>query len=367
MRAAVTALLVATFVPVFAVAQAPAAKTLDIYVVDVEGGTAILFVSPSGESMLIDSGGNARAVVAPRDAGRIMEAAKAAGVQKIDHMVTSHWDYDHYAGLADLASRIKIEEYIDHGPNLQPGEQADTFTKEVYPQLYSKAKHTVTKPGDRISLAGAEVIVATSAGEIIKTPLPGGGKPNPACASFQTARSNMEDPASISLYITYGKFRLFHSSDLPKGKEFELMCPNTKVGPVDVLLGLHHGTANSNSPVLVHGVRPRVAIINNGTRKGGNPDVMETVFSSPGLEDVWQMHFSVLGGQEYTVPGMFIANVWDDQPPSMQIAAVPPPAQGTAAPPPPAHEGKAYWIKLSVRQDGSFTVTNTRNGFSKTY
>jgi len=367
MRAAATALLVATLTPVLALAQPPAAKTLDIYVVDVEGGTAILFVSPTGDSILIDSGGNQRAVADPRDAGRIMDAVKAAELQKIDHMITTHWDYDHYAGLSELASRIKIEEYIDHGPNLQPGEQADTFLKDVYPQLYAKAKHTVAKPGDRISLGGAEVRVVTSAGEIIKTPLPGGGKPNPACASFQTARSNMEDPQSISVYITYGKFRLFHSSDLPKAKEFELMCPNTKVGPVDLLLGLHHGTNNSNSPVLIHALHPRVAIMNNGTRKGGNPDVMETVFSSPGLEDLWQMHFSTLSGQEYTVPGIFIANGVDDQPSSMPIAAAPPPTPGAGAPPPPAHEGKAYWIKVSVRQDGSFTVTNTRNGFSKTY
>lgn len=367
MRAAVTALLVATLSPVLAVAQTPAAKTLDIYVVDVEGGTAILFVSPTGESMLVDSGGNARAVVDPRDAGRIMEAVKAAGVQKIDHMITSHYDYDHYAGLADLASRIKIDEYIDHGPNAQPNEQADTFLKDVYPQLYAKAKHRVVKAGDKISLAGADVLVVTSAGEIIKTPLPGGGKPNPECTAPPNVRSNMEDPRSISLYVTYGKFRLYHSSDLPQGKEFELMCPNATVGPVDLLLGLHHGTNQSNSPVLVHAVRPRVAIMNNGTRKGGNPDVMQTVFSSPGLEDLWQMHFSVLSGQEYTVPGMFIANGWDDQPSSMPIAPAPPPTPGAGAPPPPAHEGKAYWFKVSVRQDGSFTVTNTRNGFSKTY
>ncbi|MEO8053268.1 MAG: MBL fold metallo-hydrolase [Acidobacteriota bacterium] len=367
MPRAITALIIALLTPIFSVAQTPAAKTLDIYVVDVEGGTAILFVSPTGESMLVDSGGNARAVVAPRDAGRIMEAVKAAGLQKIDHMITSHYDYDHYAGLADLASRIQIDEYIDHGPNAQPNEQADTFLKDVYPQLYAKAKHKVVKPGDRIPLAGADVLVVTSAGEIIKTPLPGGGKPNPECANIQTARSNMEDPQSISLYITYGKFRLYHSSDLPRGKETELMCPNATVGPVDLLLGLHHGTNQSNSPVLVHAVRPRVAILNNGTRKGGNPDVMETVFSSPGLEDLWQMHFSTLSGQEYTVPGRFIANLIDDQPSSMPIAPAPPPAPGAGAPPPPAHEGKAYWFKVSVRQDGTFTVTNTRNGFSKTY
>jgi hypothetical protein len=145
------------------------------------------------------------------------------------------------------------------------------------------------------------------------------------------------------------------------------MCPNAKIGPVDVLLGLHHGVATSNSPVLIHALHPRVAIMNNGTRKGGDPDVMMAVHSSPGLEDLWQIHFSTLSGQENTVPGMFIANMIDEPPATMPIAAVPAPAPGPNAPPAPAHNGKAYWIKVSAQANGSFTVTNTRNGFTKTY
>jgi hypothetical protein len=107
--------------------------------------------------------------------------------------------------------------------------------------------------------------------------------------------------------------------------------------------------------------------MNDGTRKGGEPDVMQTVHSSPGLEDLWQMHFSLLSGQEYTVPGMFIANAIDDAQATLPVAPIPAPAPGPGAPPPPVHSGKAYWIKLSAQPDGSFTVTNTRNGFSKTY
>ncbi len=209
--------------------------------------------------------------------------------------------------------------------------------------------------------------VITSAGQTIKTPLPGAGMPNPWCASFKPADSNAEDPQSVGVYIAFGKFRTVHLGDLTKNKEYELMCPNNRIGTVDVLLGLHHGQASSNSEVLVYALRPRVAIMNNGTRKGGEPEVMKTVHSSPGLEDLWQLHFSVLSGQEYTVPGMFIANTTDDQPPGMPIAPTPAPAPGANAAPPPAHNGAAYWIKLSAQQDGSFTVTNARNGFSKTY
>jgi len=339
--------------------------SLDIYVIDVEGGNATLFVSPSHESLLIDTGNAGAAAV--RDAGRIMEAVKAAGLQQIDHLIITHWHGDHFGGLAELAAQVPIKEFIDHGPNVQPGEGPDTFLKNVYGPLVAKAKHTVAKPGDKIAIMGLDVRVVASAGQTIKTPLPGAGKPNPYCANYKSGDNNAEDPQSVGVYVTYGKFRTIHLGDLTKNKEFELMCPNNLIGAVDVLLGLHHGQASSNSEVLVHALHPRVAIMNDGTRKGGEPEVMKTVHSSPGLEDLWQLHFSVLSGQEYTVPGMFIANTIDDQPATAPIAPIPAPQPGPGAPPAPVHNGKAYWIKVSAQQDGSFSVTNARNGFTKTY
>lgn len=340
-------------------------KTLDIYVIDVEGGNATLFVAPSGESLLIDTG-NAGAA-APRDAGRIMDAIKDAGLDHIDHLITTHWHGDHFGGEADLASKITIREFIDHGPNQQPGELADNFLKDTYPKLIANAKHTVAKPGDKISMTGMDVRVVTSAGETIKTPLAGAGAPNPYCASFKSGTNNAEDPLSVGVFVRFGKFRAVHLGDLTKNKEFELMCPNNRLGTADVLLGLHHGQASSNSEVLVHALRPRVAIMNDGTRKGGEPETMKVVYSSPGLEDLWELHFSLLSGQEYSAPGMFIANTTDDPPAEMPIAPMPAPQPGPGAPPAPVHNGKAYWIKLSAQQDGIYTVTNTRNGFSKTY
>lgn len=346
-------------------AQPRASKTLDIYVIDVEGGNATLFVAPSGESLLIDTG-NAGAAAA-RDSGRIVEAVKAAGLHQMDHLIITHWHGDHFGGLADLAAQVPIKEFIDHGPNVQPGEAADTFLQKVYPGLYANAKHTVAKPGDKIAITGLDVRVVTSAGQTIKAPLAGAGKPNPYCADFKSGDNNAEDPQSVGIHVTFGKFRTIHLGDLTKNKEFELMCPTDRLGPVDVLLGLHHGQSSSNSPVLVWAVHPRVAIMNNGTRKGGEPEVMRTIHSSPGLEDLWQLHFSQLSGQEYTVPGMFIANTIDDQPAAIPIAPTPAPQPGPGAPPAPVHNGKAYWIKVSAQPDGTFTVTNTRNGFSKTY
>jgi competence protein ComEC len=353
----------AAFAALLATAQTRTSKDLQVYVIDVEGGNATLFVAPSGESLLIDTG-NAGAVAAARDAGRIVEAVKDAGLQQIDHLITTHWHGDHFGGLAELAKQVPIREFIDHGPNVQPGELADNFLQKIYPELYAKSKHTVAKVGDRIAMgAGLDVRVIASAGEVIKTPLPGAGKPNPYCANFKPGEGNAEDPQSVAIFLTFGKFRTTHLGDLTKSKEFELMCPTNRLGTVDVFLGLHHGVSSSNSEVMVHALHPRVAIMNNGTRKGGEPDVMKVLFSSPGLEDLWQLHFSQLSGQEYTVPGAFIANTLDH--PQSAIPVAPQPGPGT--PPAPVHNGKAYWIKLTAQPSGVFTVTNARNGFSKTY
>jgi len=121
----------------------------------------------------------------------------------------------------------------------------------------------------------------------------------------------------------------------------------------------------SNSEVLVHALQSRVAIMNNGIRKGGTPDTMRIIYSAPGLEDLWQLHFSLLGGQEYAVPGLFIANPQPD--PVVPVAPAQASAPGTPPAPGSTHDGPAYWIKASAQADGTFAVTNARNNFSKTY
>ena len=113
---------------------------------------------------------------------------------------------------------------------------------------------------------------------------------------------------SVGSVIAFGKFRMVHLGDLTQNIEFKLMCPSNRIGVADLWVVSHHGQPVSNSDVLVHAIQPRVAILNNGTRKGGQPDAMKVIHSAPGLEDLWQLHFSLLSGQEYTAPGMFIAN-----------------------------------------------------------
>jgi beta-lactamase superfamily II metal-dependent hydrolase len=362
---AIKALLTITLVVCSVSGQSRNDRPLDIYVVDVEGGNAVLFVTPAGESVLIDSGNGGAA--AARDADRIMAAVREAGIKQIDHLITTHYHGDHVGGLPELAKRIPVLGFIDHGPNVQPSSNIDPVLQQ-YAEIHSKVKHTIAKPGDRIQLTGMDWRIVTAGGAGIKTAIPGAGTPNTACAEFKPQDPDMtENAQSVGSVITFGSFRVVHLGDLTWNKEFDLMCPNNRIGVADLFIVSHHGQATSNSPVLVHGVRPRVAIMNNGTRKGGQPDAMKVLFSSPGLEDLWQMHFSLLSGQEYTVPGAFIANMYDEQPGAMPVTPFLAPPQGQQPPPPPQHNGTAYYFKISARSDGTFTVTNTRNGFSKTY
>ena len=366
MRAATFFIPALALLTVSLAAQAPARKTLDIYVVDVEGGNATLFVSPSGESLLMDTGNGGAA--ATRDADRIMAAVKDAGLTRIDHLITTHWHGDHFGAMAEMARRMPIGHYIDHGPSVQSQPASDVFLKDTYPGLFGKAKRTIAKPGDRVPIAGLDWRIVTSAGEAIKTALPGVGKPNPYCAAHKPQENDpTENAQSVGSVITFGRFRAAHLGDLTWNKEFDLMCPTNRIGAVDVFFVSHHGQPISNAEVLVHALESRVAIMNNGTRKGGQPPAMRIIHSAPRLEDLWQVHFSTLSGQENTVPGLFIANTVDDQPDAMPVAPAAAPQPGASAPPPPVHNGAAYWIKVSAQQDGSFTVTNARNGFAKTY
>lgn len=343
-----------------------AQDTLDIYLIDVEGGNATLFISPEGESILIDTGNGG--VNASRDAARIIEAMEDANIDTVDHLITTHWHGDHFGSMQELASRVSIRHYIDHGPNVQPNANTDAFLDGQYRELYENATHTVVRPGDTVGVEGLEVTVLTSAKQVIDSALPGAGTPNPYCSDFTPqAADTGENAQSVGMLFEYGDFRALHLGDLTVNTEFELMCPNNPIGAVDLYVVSHHGNPSSNSKVLVHAIRPRAAIMNNGTRKGGQPDPMRILHSTPGLEDLWQLHFSQLSGQEYTVPGLFIANLIDQPLAAMPVTPLPNPGRGPGVSPAPVHNGTAYWIKVSGEASGSFSVTNSRNGFSKFY
>src|SRR6202140_3396350 len=325
MRTTITMLflLAVVFPASVAVAQTRTANTLDIYVIDVEGGNAVLFAAPSGESVLVDTGNGGDGAV--RDAGRIMAAVRDAGLHQIDHLIITHYHNDHIGGLSELSTHIPIREFIDHGANTQPGTNIDPVLQH-YPALNPQAKNTVVKPGERIAVNGLDWRIVAAAGEVLKTPLPGAGAPNPYCAKFKpTDAARTEDDQSVGSFITFGKFRTIILGDITPNRQFDLMCPNNPLGSVDLDILARHG--NVNLDLLVYPLHPRVAIMNNGTRKGGQPEAMKGLFSSPGLADLWQMHFSLLSGREYTVPGMFIANLLDAPQTTMPLSPLAPPPQ----------------------------------------
>jgi len=316
----------------------PAAKNLEVYSIDVEGGQATLFVAPGGESMLVDTGwgGHNR-----RDADRILAAAKAAGVKKIDYLVITHYHSDHVGGVPQLAEKMPIVNFVDHGPSVERGKDADVLFN-AYSSFRDKGKHIVAKPGDTIPIKGIEVKVLSAAGELIASPLPGAGQPNPECSSFQKHDPDpTENAQSVGTLITYGNFRMIDLGDLTWNKEYDLVCPANKIGTVDLYLVSHHGMNMSGSPQLVHALHPRVAIMNNGARKGGSPEVWQTIHDSPGLLDLWQVHFAVAGGKDHNSSDTLIANLDE------------------------VCEGK--WLKVTAQKDGSFTVENARNKFQKSY
>jgi competence protein ComEC len=350
-------------------AQKPAANPLQIYVVDTEGGKAALFIAPSGQSVLVDTGNPGG-----RDTDRIMAAIADAGVKQIDFLISTHYHIDHIGGLQEIAQRIPIRHFIDHGPSAEAREQVAGF-QQAYAELYGKAQHTVVKPGDRVPVAGLDWRIVTAAGNVLKTPLRGGGASNAACADF-TPKEIANDPEnanSVGSVITLDRFRAIDLADLLWNNEHDLMCPNNPIGTVDLYLVSHHGLDISGSPALVHGVRPRVAVMQNGTRKGAGQQAMMTMRTSPGLEDIWELHWSYTAGIEQNSAGVFVANI--DDPATMAAGGQPP--SGAGAPPAmPSGLGRgsaaashtpAYWIKITARPDGSFTVSNSRNSFSKTY
>ena len=363
-------------------AQTKPGKTLDMYFVDTEGGLEALYVSPTGQSLLIDTGN-----AGGRDTDRLMEIVKTAGIAQIDYLIITHYHSDHIGGLEELAKRIPIKHFIDHG---DPGEHTPAIEAafKMYQGLYANAPHTVAKPGDKIPISGFNVEVVTSAKQVLKTPIagaPGAGKPNPECASFKQRDESHVDPDnffSVGTVISLGKFRTVNLGDFTWNLEQELMCPNNSIGTVDLYLTSHHGIDQSGSAALVHALHPRVAVMHNSARKGGAIQTMNILHTSPGLEDVWQLHWAYAAGIEHNSPGVYIANLEDPQAVANALTA-PPPAPPTppvpgAAPPArgpggggrgrgPGHTGPAFYIKVSAEPDGTFTVTNTRNDFSKTY
>jgi competence protein ComEC len=321
-------------------------RALQIYFVDVEGGQSTLFVTPEGKSLLIDTGwpdNNGR------DADRIVAAAKLAGVSKIDFVLLTHYHTDHAGGVPQLAAKIPIGAFIDHGVNRErtdgppdgPTEQAWQAYQAVLAKDHNK--RIIAKPGEILPIPGIHVEVISADGALIEKPLPGAGESNAACKdASQPAADHTENARSLGVLITSGKLRILDLGDLTRDKEWELMCPVNKLGKIDIFVVSHHGWLQSDSPELVDAIAPRVAIMDNGAKKGGSPSVLDTIQKSPGLENLWQLHYSDEGGEAHNVAAAYIANL-----------------SGTA--------DAGNYIKLTAFPDGRFSVYNGRTKATKDY
>ncbi len=366
MRAVVTVLCVV--IAILGLAAQVRTGTLTIHYIDTEGGQSTLFVGPTGESLLVDTGN-----AGDRDLGRIAEALRAAGVTKIDHLWTTHYHGDHVGALIELAKQFPVGHFYDHGKPHPNDRIASSQFLSAYESL-SAGKRTIVKPGDKLKMTSLDITAVAAGNQFIRANLQGGGSQNTFCADVkQKDESAYPDPdngESAGFVLTYGRFRTIDLGDLTWNAELDLMCPTNRIGTVDLYLTSHHGLEKSGSPALVHALRPRVVVMNNGTRKGGAPGVFNVLQETSGIEDLWQLHWSYNAGLE-NAPARFIANV--DEPATI-AAVLTTPAQTPSVPAAPRGGGPgvpahtpAYLIRVSVQPDGSFTVTNTRNNFRKSY
>jgi len=313
--------------------------SLKVYFADVEGGQATLFVPPSGENLLVDAGWPR-----PDNADKIVELCKLAGVTKIDNLVITHYHIDHAGGIPQLAAKIPIGRFIDHGVNREENDKATEASWQGYQKVLNEGHyaHLTVKPGDVLPIKGMHVEVVSADGNVLDKPLAGAGEANSASAtSIIKPAENSENDRSVGMIITFGKLRIADLGDLTWAKERPLVCPADKLGKVDVYIVSHHGFDRSSSPALLHAIAPRVAIMDNGATKGGQPGAWDIIEHSPRLKDLWQLHTAIHNDAAHNSAEERIANL----------------------PGPDAY----HYLVLTGRRDASFAVTNSRTNQTVDY
>jgi beta-lactamase superfamily II metal-dependent hydrolase len=318
-------------------AAAAAERPLEIYVIDTEGGKSVLYATPGGQSMLVDAGYTG---FDGRDAKRIQAAAKDAGIQQIDFLVATHYHQDHIGGIPEIAQLVPVRQFLDHGRNYETIKDVRALLA-AYIQARDAGRYTTVSAGDTIPVNGLRVTVVSASGEAIAGTLPGAGRPTASCGGKKLLEQDPgENAHSIGMVVEYGRFRLVDLGDLFWNQELDLVCPVNRLGTASLYLTTHHGAEKSGTPQLLDAVRPKVAILNNGPVKGGAPDTFQALREAPGSPEVWQLHRSP-DAKEANAPEERIANFGE--------------------------ECEGRWIKVSAREDGSFTVTNGRTGRSRDY
>jgi competence protein ComEC len=323
--------------PVWVRTQAPA--TLDIYWIDVEGGAATLVVTPERDAVLMDTGW-LRADA--RDAGRIQVAMRDAGITAIDYLLISHFHRDHVGGLGALAERVPIGQVIDHGDSVERDRETGRAIWEAYLTVVDGRRRTVT-PGDKLPLHRIEFSFVTAHGA--HADAPERRPPNRLCAGATAGPiAQGENPRSLGYLLSFGAFQFLNLGDLTPDHEFDLACPENRLGVVDLYQVPHHGAGGAARPELTWALQPTVAISNNGPRKGGSPGSYAVVRDTPGIEDIWQVHRAMGTGAAGNTNPRLIANLTEEE------------------------DCAGHWIKATVQPDGrSWTMTNGRTGYSRNY
>lgn len=316
------------------------AGELNIYFIDVDGGQATLFVSDKGESLLVDAGWAGHDY---RDAKKIAAAARDAGVNRIDWMLTTHYHADHVGGVPQLAETLPVGTFLDHGANTEasPGVVRQY---ELYRAVRKKGAHRVLKAGNSLAFGSGMIHVVSARKELIAVPLKaaGAGTHSADCDHVETRPGDGgENEMSIGFVLDFGRFRVLDLADLLWNEEGALVCPLNKLGNIDLYYSTHHGSKPSGNPVMLNAIRPRVAILGNGAKKGGDPERWNMVKAVPTIVDRWQLQKSVHDGGAHNVADEKIASL--------------------------APQTAPEWIKVTARKNGSFTVSNSRNGLSTTY
>jgi hypothetical protein len=272
-----------------------------------------------------------------RDPARIAKVLKDdVHADKIDYLIDTHYHTDHVGGIPTLAGMIPVTHFYDHGTTVEPSRDFDNYVTAA------GAKRVTGKPGDKITLGDLELTFVTSAGEVIDPPLPT-AMPNPLCPStiVKTMNGGEENPMSLGFVAQFGIFTFVDLGDLTWAIEQKLMCPTNRIGTVDLYQVNHHGMDISNSPQLVHALAPTVAVMDNGASKGGSPGAFDVIKASPGLKDLWSLHHVTANDAQHNADDALTAN--------------------------PEGPDNAYSIKAVVEPGGAYTITNLRNGTSRTY
>lgn len=310
----------------------PITGSLSIYWVDVEGGAATIIAAPNGQTIVVDAGW-----AGARDPGRIAKVlTDEVHAEVIDYFIATHYHTDHIGGVPTLAGLIPISKFYDHGESVEPSNDFDNYVTTA------GDKRVTTVPGDKLDLGDLRLTFVTSATKVIDPPLAPGAA-NPLCdtSTTKSMTAGIENTESLGFLATFGKFKFVDLGDLTWNIEQALMCPTNRIGTADVYQVSHHGQDISGSPQLVHALAPTVAVMNNGASKGGAAATFDVLKASPGLKDVWSLHRVTANDAQHNAPDDLTANL--------------------------AGADQAHFIKAVVDASGSYTLTNSRNGTTRTY